>query len=187
MLHRRRASRDGDAVFLVCQPKAKAEKFAGSARERLCDLLELREKDAFRFCWIVDFPMYERNEETGLIEFSHNPFSMPQGGMRGAAEHGSADDQGLPVRHRLQRRRAVVRRDPQPSPGHHAEGVRHRRLRRGRGAQALRRPVPRLRVRRAAARRLGAGHRPHGDAAGRRAQHPRGHRLPDEPAGRRTC
>lgn len=76
----------GDAVFLVCQPKAKAAKFAGLARERLCDQLELREKDAFRFCWIVDFPMYERNEETGLIEFSHNPFSMPQGGMRALLE-----------------------------------------------------------------------------------------------------
>ncbi len=76
----------GDAVFLVCQPKAKAEKFAGLVRERLCDLLELREKNAFRFCWIVDFPMYERNEETGLIEFSHNPFSMPQGGMRALLE-----------------------------------------------------------------------------------------------------
>ncbi|MBK8174484.1 MAG: aspartate--tRNA ligase [Rhodospirillales bacterium] len=71
----------GDAVFFVCQSKAKAEKFAGMARERLCDLLELREKEAFRFCWIVDFPMYERNEETGEIEFSHNPFSMPQGGL----------------------------------------------------------------------------------------------------------
>jgi len=76
------ATAPGDAVFLVCQPKAKAEKFAGFVRERLCDLLELREQNAFRFCWIVDFPMYERNEETGLIEFSHNPFSMPQGGMR---------------------------------------------------------------------------------------------------------
>lgn len=76
----------GDAVFLVCQAKAKAEKFAGSARERLCDLLDLREKNTFRFCWIVDFPMYERNEDTGLIEFSHNPFSMPQGGMEALAE-----------------------------------------------------------------------------------------------------
>ncbi len=80
------ATAPGDAVFLVCQPKAKAEKFAGFVRERLCDLLELREQNAFRFCWIVDFPMYERNEETGLIEFSHNPFSMPQGGMRALLE-----------------------------------------------------------------------------------------------------
>jgi aspartyl-tRNA synthetase, bacterial type len=72
---------DGDAVFFVCLPKAKAEKFAGVVRERLCDELGLREENAFRFCWIVDFPMYERNEDTGLIEFSHNPFSMPQGGL----------------------------------------------------------------------------------------------------------
>jgi aspartyl-tRNA synthetase len=72
---------DGDAAFLVCQPKPKAEKFAAMARERLCDALGLRERDAFRFCWIVDFPMYEFNEETGVIEFSHNPFSMPQGGL----------------------------------------------------------------------------------------------------------
>ena len=43
--------------------------------------LGLVEEGAFRFCWIVDFPMYERNEETGQIEFSHNPFSMPQGGL----------------------------------------------------------------------------------------------------------
>jgi aspartyl-tRNA synthetase len=72
---------DGDAVFFVCQPKAAAEKMAGLARERLCDELGRREADTFRFCWIVDFPMFERNEETGLIEFSHNPFSMPQGGL----------------------------------------------------------------------------------------------------------
>jgi aspartyl-tRNA synthetase len=43
--------------------------------------LELIEQKAFKFCWIVDFPMYERNEDTGAIEFSHNPFSMPQGGL----------------------------------------------------------------------------------------------------------
>ena len=72
---------DGDAVFLVCQPKSKAEKFAGLVRERLCDALGLREQHAFRFCWIVDFPMFEFNEEAQAIEFSHNPFSMPQGGL----------------------------------------------------------------------------------------------------------
>jgi aspartyl-tRNA synthetase len=72
---------DGDAVFFVCGDKAKAEKFAGVARTRLCNELDLLEKNAFRFCWIVDYPMYERNEETGQIEFSHNPFSMPQGGL----------------------------------------------------------------------------------------------------------
>ncbi|TVR97841.1 MAG: aspartate--tRNA ligase [Rhodospirillales bacterium] len=72
---------DGDAVFFVCARKAEAEKFAGRARERLCDELGLREADTFRFLWVVDYPAYERNPETGRIEFSHNPFSMPQGGM----------------------------------------------------------------------------------------------------------
>jgi aspartyl-tRNA synthetase len=72
---------DGDAVFFVCQPKAAAEKAAGLVRTRLGQDLELVEKDAFRFCWIVDFPMYEWNEDTRKIEFSHNPFSMPQGGL----------------------------------------------------------------------------------------------------------
>ena len=72
---------DGDAVFFVCAPEAEAEKFAGVVRERICDDLSLREKTGFRFCWIVDYPMYERDADTGAIEFSHNPFSMPQGGL----------------------------------------------------------------------------------------------------------
>ncbi|MEQ8193350.1 MAG: aspartate--tRNA ligase [Rhodospirillales bacterium] len=72
---------DGDAVFFVCAAEADAAKFAGVARERICDELELRAQNQFRFCWVVDFPMYERDEETGRIEFSHNPFSMPQGGL----------------------------------------------------------------------------------------------------------
>jgi aspartyl-tRNA synthetase len=73
--------KDGDAVFFACDKALKAAKFAGKVRERVCDDLEMRETGVFRFCWTVDFPMYEMNEDTGLIEFSHNPFSMPQGGM----------------------------------------------------------------------------------------------------------
>ena len=72
---------DGDAVFFVCGPQKDAEKFGAVARERICDEIELREDNAFRFCWIVDYPMYELNEDSGEIEFSHNPFSMPQGGL----------------------------------------------------------------------------------------------------------
>ncbi len=72
---------EGCAVFFVCAEKSKAERFSAAARERICDDLALREADAFRFVWIVDYPAYERNEETGQIEFSHNPFSMPQGGL----------------------------------------------------------------------------------------------------------
>ncbi len=72
---------DGDAVFFVCQAERLAQKYAGFARERVCDELDLRESGQFKFCWIVDYPMYEQDEDTGKIEFSHNPFSMPQGGM----------------------------------------------------------------------------------------------------------
>jgi aspartyl-tRNA synthetase len=72
-------ARPGDAVFFVAGKKDVAEKFAGAARSRLADELDLTEKGAFRFCWVTDFPMYEVNEETGQIDFSHNPFSMPQG------------------------------------------------------------------------------------------------------------
>jgi aspartyl-tRNA synthetase len=74
-------AKDGDAVFFVCGEKAKAEKFAGLARTRIAEELDLVEKSAFRFCWVVDFPMYELNPDTKKIEFSHNPFSMPQGGL----------------------------------------------------------------------------------------------------------
>jgi aspartyl-tRNA synthetase len=72
---------DGDAVFFVCDQPAKAAKFAGQARTRLGEELGLIAKNKFEFCWITDFPMYERDEKTGKIEFSHNPFSMPQGGL----------------------------------------------------------------------------------------------------------
>jgi aspartyl-tRNA synthetase len=74
-------AKDGDAVFFACDKVGVAAKFAGLVRTRLCQELELLEQDVFRFCWTVDFPMYELNEDTGRIEFSHNPFSMPQGGM----------------------------------------------------------------------------------------------------------
>jgi aspartyl-tRNA synthetase len=73
--------KDGDALFFACDKKAAAEKFAGVVRNKLGQELDLYEKNAFRFCWIVDFPMYEMNADTGKVEFSHNPFSMPQGGL----------------------------------------------------------------------------------------------------------
>ncbi|UCH72716.1 MAG: aspartate--tRNA ligase [Rhodospirillales bacterium] len=72
---------DGDAVFFACDHPGKAEAFAGVVRDRLGRDLGLLEENAFRFCWIVDYPMFELDEQTGKIEFSHNPFSMPQGGL----------------------------------------------------------------------------------------------------------
>ncbi len=71
----------GDAVFFAAGKPDEAPKFAGSVRNRMGTELGLIEQDAFRFCWIVDFPMYELNEETKKVDFSHNPFSMPQGEM----------------------------------------------------------------------------------------------------------
>jgi aspartyl-tRNA synthetase len=73
--------KDGDAVFFVAGVPKTFTAFAGAARQKLGRELSLTEDGVFKFCWIVDFPMYERNEETGQIEFSHNPFSMPQGGL----------------------------------------------------------------------------------------------------------
>jgi aspartyl-tRNA synthetase len=72
---------DGDALFLAAGPVALTEKLAGAVRRRIGEELGLIAENTFRFCWIVDFPMYERNAETGQVEFSHNPFSMPQGGL----------------------------------------------------------------------------------------------------------
>ena len=75
------ALKDGDAVFFAAgQPKAFLA-FAAVARQRLGQELGLVRQGVFEFCWIVDFPMYELDEETGRIAFSHNPFSMPQGGL----------------------------------------------------------------------------------------------------------
>lgn len=71
----------GDAVFFAAGKPDAAPKFAGVVRTRLAEELDLSEKGSFRFCWITDFPMFEVNEETGRIDFSHNPFSMPQGGL----------------------------------------------------------------------------------------------------------
>ncbi len=71
----------GDAIFFIADEKAQAQKIAGQVRIELGKRLDLLEKDVFKFCWIVDFPMYEYNEEEKKIDFSHNPFSMPQGGL----------------------------------------------------------------------------------------------------------
>ena len=67
----------GDAVFFACDQEDKAAKLAGAARLRIGSELGLAKKDLFEFCWIIDFPMYERNEDEKKIDFSHNPFSMP--------------------------------------------------------------------------------------------------------------
>jgi aspartyl-tRNA synthetase len=71
----------GDAVFFVAGVPATIAKFAALARQRIAEELELIASRCYRFCWIVDFPMYEWDEQTKQVTFSHNPFSMPQGGL----------------------------------------------------------------------------------------------------------
>jgi aspartyl-tRNA synthetase len=71
----------GDAVFFTAGDPEKFYKFAGLARDRVGRELKLIDEDRFELAWIVDFPMYEWNEDEKKIDFSHNPFSMPQGGL----------------------------------------------------------------------------------------------------------
>ena len=72
----------GDAAFFLGGKPKNFEKVAGKARDVIGDELSLTDHDRFAFAWIVDFPIYEKDEETGRIDFEHNPFSMPQGGMK---------------------------------------------------------------------------------------------------------
>lgn len=72
---------EGDAVIFTGGAEKVLNKFAGKLRNKIGEELGLFDYNSFKLCWIVDFPMYEENDETGEIEFSHNPFSMPQGGM----------------------------------------------------------------------------------------------------------
>ena len=71
----------GDSIFFIADKLETAQKIAGQVRIELGNRLDLLEKNVYRFCYIVDFPMYEYNEDEGKVDFNHNPFSMPQGGM----------------------------------------------------------------------------------------------------------
>ena len=73
--------KDGDALFFSCAKEYDAANLAGKARVKIATDKKLIEENVFKFCWIVDYPMFEKDESTGKIEISHNPFSMPQGGM----------------------------------------------------------------------------------------------------------
>jgi len=72
---------NGDAVFFTSGPKLEAETIAGKVRTEVANQLGLIKEGEYKFCWIVDFPYFEWNEDEGKIDFSHNPFSMPQGGL----------------------------------------------------------------------------------------------------------
>ena len=82
----------GDAVFFASGPKLEAETLAGKVRTKLGHDLGLIEQGVFKFCWVVDFPFYEWNEDEKKIDFSHNPFSMPQGGLEALEGAKSTED-----------------------------------------------------------------------------------------------
>lgn len=73
--------KNGDTVFFACDKQQKAAHIAGKVRNKIAEICNLIDHNIFQFCWIVDFPYYEQDQETGKIDFSHNPFSMPQGGL----------------------------------------------------------------------------------------------------------
>ena len=71
----------GDSIFLACEKKDQVEKITSLARDRIAQDLKLIDENSFAFCWIVDYPMFEKDEISKKIKFSHNPFSMPQGDL----------------------------------------------------------------------------------------------------------
>lgn len=89
--------KNGDAIFFASGPKAEAESVAGKVRTRIAEELDLIEKGVFKFCWVVDFPFYEWNEDEKKIDFSHNPFSMPQGGLE-ALEGAKSNEELLAIK-----------------------------------------------------------------------------------------
>ncbi len=80
----------GDTIFFIADNEKRATELAGQIRTELAKRLDLIEKDVFKFCWIVDFPMFELDEQ-GKLSFSHNPFSMPQGGLKALNEENPLD------------------------------------------------------------------------------------------------
>ncbi len=71
----------GDSIFMACAHQHELEKITALARDKIANDLNLIDENIFAFCWIVDYPMFELDENTNKIEFSHNPFSMPQGDL----------------------------------------------------------------------------------------------------------
>ena len=151
----------GDFVGLAAGKKLAAQKTAGVLRKVLGNTVEGHmKKECYEFCWIVDFPMYEIGEESGKLEFCHNP-----------------------VRSGVQRRGAVLRRGPEPRPGDHGEGLRAGGPWRGRREGQVPGHVQRLLLRSAAPCRHRSRRGPHGHADRGRGEHPRDYPLPHEQDG----
>ena len=173
-----------DGIFFAAGKEAEAAKLAGLARTRVAEQLGLIEQGAFKFCWIVDFPMFEYNDDQKKIDFCHNPFSMPQGELEALETKDPLDI--------LAWQYDIVCNGVELSSGairNHRPDIMYKAFEiAGYTREEVDTNFPghdrRVQIWRAAARRLGARHRPHRHAARRRAQHPRGRAVPDEPEGR---
>ena len=181
----------GDALFFSADAKSdRAASLAGMARTRLGRELNLIPLDIYKFCWIVDFPMYEWSEEEKKIDFSHNPFSMPQYDREKFLALAN-DDKDTILGLKAYQYDIVCNgyelSSGAPSettdPGCDAQGFRDRRLRPRRDRGKIQGHAQRLPPRRAAAWRHRARHRPHRDAAGGRRESARSHHVPDDPVG----
>ena len=180
----------GDACFFVAGKPKDFVKFAGPARTKIGEELGLIAKDRFDLCWIVDFPMYEWNEEEKKIDFSHNPFSMPNVDVEDFLALDAKDQDKILSLKAIQY--DIVCNGVELSSGairnHRPEVMKKAFAIAGypeeTSGEEIRRHAARALARRAAAWRHRARHRPHRHAAGRRGEFARGGAVPDEPARR---
>ena len=185
--------KDGDAVFFAGGDPAKFYKFAGEARTKVGTELNLVEKDRFEFCWITDFPFYEWNEDEKKIDFSHNPFSMPQGELAALEAARAKGDEALLGLKAYQY--DIVCNGVELSSGairNHKPEIMYKAFEiAGYGPEVVDAKfggmIRALKFGAPAARWHRARHRPHGDAALRRGQFARRDHVPAEPAGRRPA
>ena len=180
----------GDAAFFIAGKPAQFVKFAGPARTKVGEELGLVKKDRFDFCWIVDFPMFEWNEEEKKIDFSHNPFSMPNMDVDEFLKLDAGDHDKILGIKAIQY--DIVCNGVELSSGairnHRPDVMKKAFAIAGYDESVLeaevRRHAARAVARRAAARRHRARHRPHRHAPVRRGEPARGGAVPDEPARR---
>ena len=161
----------GDTIFFIADNEARANECAGKIRNELGARLDLIEKNAFRFCFVNDFPMYEWDTETKKYIFTHNPFSMPQGGLEALNTkkpeeilayqydivcNGIELSSGAVRNHDLDIMKKAFEIAGYSEEEDHEEGFRDRRILRRRAQDKVRRSLQRIPVRRSAARWYGS-------------------------------
>ena len=191
---------DGDLVLLVADSVDVARSSLGALRRELAQRLELIPDNVMAWAFVVEFPWFEKDEASGRLTFMHHPFTMPFDDDLPLARNRSSPRAGKSLRRGRQRRGAGQRQHPRPPRRHSGASVRAARLFARAHPVQLRPHAARIPVRRPATRRHRAWHRPRGQHARRRGQHPRGHPFPQKPersgpddgcadgrAGRTTC